>query len=312
MGRYFPFNYDMINLAAGEYSPSSVKSFNNKTFWFWSRALFERLTSVFIFDLPENWQGSKKDFFLWCLFRFGYVAISKNSEFGFFFQPCTLNKMDFYYQPKFAQISNPLYHAELEIGKECELLKLSPDFFGAFDVVEYYAEKLATLDNAINMSLINGKFAFMIGAKNKQAGNALKKMLDLVNDGEPAAILDMSIPNDPKDKESPFQQLQFGKPKENYLTTEQLNDFRTIMNNFDSEIGIPADVPFKKERLVASEADSRKVDARARSIVWYETLLSSLDACRALYPEAKDIRVKMRYDIEEGDPDAEVRDDGTR
>ena len=297
--RYYPLNFHQLNVLAGTTSPSSVKSFNNKTFWFWSRALFQRMASVLKIELPAEWDGGIRDFFIWCLFTAGYVAISENDKYGFFFQPCTLSGYDFYYQPRRAIISNPLYQADLEIGSECELLKLTPDYFGAWDIVEYYAEKLSTLDNAINMSLINNKFAFLWGARNKSAGQALKKMLDLVNKGEPAVIWDMKLLNDPTDKEPPFQELRRDNLKESYITTEQLADFQTIINNFDAEVGIPTLPYHKKERLVTDEAESRKLDAVARSVVWYDTLSSSLEKVRALYTAADAIKVKLRYDVED-------------
>ena len=98
---YIPFNYDRINMAAGTYNPSPVKAYNNQSFAFWCRNLFQRMTSVFEWTLPDEWQGPRKDFFLWCIYQFGFVAISRNDEFGTFFQPCTLAGMayDFYYQP---------------------------------------------------------------------------------------------------------------------------------------------------------------------------------------------------------------------
>ena len=167
--RYIPFNYDRINMAAGTYNPSPVKAYNNISFAFWARNLFQRMTSVFEWKLPEEWQGPRKDFFLWCIYQFGFVAISENDEYGKFFQPCTLSGYDFYYQPTQALISNPKLNVRLDIGTECEILKLTPDYFGLFDIVEYYAAKLSTLDNAIDMSLINNKFAFMLFAKNKAA-----------------------------------------------------------------------------------------------------------------------------------------------
>ena len=293
--RYFPLNYQTINTAAGTCSPSAVKSYNNKTFWFWSRALFERMVSTLKIELPKEWDGGVRDFFLYCLFKIGYVCISKNDEFGFYFQPCSLSGYDFYYQPRKVLIANPLYNAELEIGSECELLKLSPDYYGQWDVVEYYAEKLSTLDNAINMSLINNKFAFLWGARNKSAGQALKKMLDLVNKGEPAVIWDMKLLNDPTDKEPPFQELRRDNLKESYLTTDQLRDFQTLLNGFDTEVGIPT-LPYeKKERMVTDEANMRSIDAVARSLVWYDTLQSSLEKVRILYPEADQIKVELRY-----------------
>lgn len=298
MGRYYPLYYNQLTVAAGTTSPAAVKAYNNKTFCFWSRALFQRMASVLEFDLPEAWQGGVRDFFVWALFYFGFVGISQNDEYGLFFQPCSLSGYDFYYQPTRAIISNPLYQAELKIGEDCEILKLTPDYFGAWDVVEYYAEKLSTLDNAINMSLINNKFAFLWGARNKSAGQALKKMLDLVNKGEPAVVWDMKLLNDPTDKEPPFQELRRDNLKDSYLTTDQLADFQTIINNFDAEIGIPT-VPYhKKERLVTEEATSREIDAKARSIVWFDSLTSSLSKVKELYPEAASIRIKLRYDTE--------------
>lgn len=301
---YYPLNYEQINVAAGTYNPSPVKSFNNKTFAFWERSLFQRACSVLQFELPTEWQGPVKDFFYYCLFKFGYVAVFDNKEFGFSFQPCTLSGYNFYYQPTDAQISNPLYNERLKIGEECEIIKLTPDYFGIWDVISYYAEKLSTLDNAINMSLINNKFAFLIGARNKTAGEALKKMLDKVNRGEPAVIYDMKLLNDPQDKAEPWQFLERKSLKESYLTTDQLMDFQTILNNFDTEIGIPV-LPYqKKERMVTSEAESKIIDATSRSVVWFDTISSCLENVNSKY--GKQIKCRLRYDL----ADAPVKEGG--
>lgn len=296
---YTPLNYHQINIGAGSYNPSSVKSFNNKTFAYWERALFQRAQSVLDFEVPSEWDGKVKDFFLYCLFKYGYVIISKNDEFGQFFQPGTLSGFDFYYQPTTAIIANPLYSAELKISEECQVLKLTPDYSGIWDVIWYFAEKLSILDNAINMSLINNKFAFFLGARNKTASNALKKMLDLVNKGEPAVVYDMKLLNDPTDKEMPFQQWQRDNLKNSYLTTDQLMDFQTIINNFDAEVGIPS-IPYqKKERMVTDEATMRGYDAKARSLTWFNTLTSSIDDVKKLYPDIN-LSVKLHYDETEG------------
>lgn len=304
---YTPLNYQQVNIAAGSYTPSSVKSYNNKTFAFWERALFQRAQSVLDFTVPSEWDGKVKDFFLYCLFKYGYLAISENEQFGQFFQPCTLSGFDFYYQPTKAIITNPLYKAELSIGDEVELLKLTPDYMGAWDIIFYYAEKLSILDNAINMSLINNKFAFFLGARNKGAGQALKQMLDLVNQGEPAVVYDMKLLNDPTDKEMPFQQWQRDNLKNSYLTTDQLMDFQTLLNNFDAEIGIPT-IPYqKKERMVTDEANARAYDAKARSITWFNTLTSSIEEIKQLYPDIN-LSVKLHYDETEGtDQDIDVK-----
>lgn len=286
MSNYIPINYHNINVGAGTYNPSPLKAYNNRTFGYWVRALFQRAVSVIEFDLPDTWQGNIKDFFHYCLFKYGYVAIFDHDELGLVFQPCTLSGFNFFYQPVDALISNPKYNATLKIGEECELLKLTPDYIGIWDVIEYYAERFSCLDNAINMSLINCKTPYILGAKNKTASSALKKIIDLVNRGEPAVIFDEKLMNDPNTKDTPFQLLELLRdPKSAYLTTDQLADFRTILDNFDAEIGIPC-LPYqKKERLVSDEATMRTYDGSARSLTWYNTLTSSIDEVKKLYPQ---------------------------
>jgi len=304
MSHYIPFNYEELNLIEGTIFPSSVKNINNKSFWFWERALFQRACSAILpEEFPEEWEGTVKDFFYYCIFAQGWTCIFNNPVFGDTFQPGTLSERDWYYQPRFVLVQNPLITEKmgglagglkLEIGKDCQILKLTPDFRGIWDIISYYAEKLSLLDNAINMSLINSKFSWILGARNKTAGNAIKKIMDRVNAGEPFVVFDMKLTNDPTDKDSPFQFLDFGNLKERYITSLQLQDMRDILNAFDCEIGIPT-VPYqKKERMVTAEAESKEQDATSRASVWVDCLNSSAKKVMKLYPNIK-LKFKLRY-----------------
>lgn len=292
---YYPLNYDSINNAAGLYAPSAIKAYNNVSFAYWERSLFQRACSTLKFTVP--WSGKVFDFFMYCLFRFGYIAISENDIYGKWFQPCNLSGYDFYYQPTRAIISNPDYQADLKIGQDCEILKLTPDYMGIWDIISFFAAELSELDNAINMSLVNNKFGFILGARNKTAASAIKKALDKINAGEPAVIYDMSLLNDETDDAEPWQVWERGNLKDTYFTPEQLQDRMTILNQFDAEIGIPT-IPYnKKERMVQSEAESRQYDAVSRVTVWINTLEESIKDINALYPDMN-ISVKLRYDLD--------------
>lgn len=293
---YAPLNYDKINMAAGRFSPSSIKNHNNLSFWFWSRSLFQRAASVIEFDVPSEWEGKVKDFFVYCLFKFGYVAVFYDDQYGLSFQPCTLKGYDFYYQPSACIVANPLLNKEFELGSTAQLVKLTPDYYGIWDIIDYYAEKLSLLDVSINSSIVNSKFAYLLGAKTKGAAQALKKMLDLINKGEPAVVYDSRIFDDASSKgdQSPFQTWFRENMKQNYITPDLLQDFQTILNDFDREIGIPT-IPYeKKERLVQSEAESTQIDAKARSIVWIDTLDSSIKEVKQLFPEIT-LSARLRY-----------------
>lgn len=290
MSFYTPLNYETLNNLAGHYAPSMVKAYNNATYAYWERSLFQRCISRLETKLPDNWEGSRRDFLLFCLFKLGFVFVSQNEELGYWFQPGSLYGLDFYYQPTEFVLANPRA-AELnlknryELHTEGEILKFMPDYRGIFDIISYYAEKLSCLDNAINMSIINNKFAFVLAAKNKATAEALKKILDKINKGEPAVFVDKMLMNDPTDGSEPWQFLQLQKLKENYITDQQLIDFQTILNSFDAEIGINT-VPYQKaERFVSAEASSRMVDSQARIQTAVECLKSSIKDIKKLYPE---------------------------
>ena len=302
---YFPLNYASINWLEGQYSPSAVKSYNNVVFNFWERNLFQRLISVINFKLPEEWAGGITDFFYYCLLRNGFVCVSENERFGKFFQPCAVYGFNFYYQPTTALIANPRYSAKLKIGEECELLKLTPDFFGCWDIITYYAEKLSLLDNAINMNIVNSKMAYVITGKNKAAVHSLEQMIDKINQGYPTVAIDQRLTKDRTDDELPIDVYTIQKVKENYVVGDQLRDFQTILNNFMEEIGVPT-LPYeKKERMTVYESQSRVDSSMCKLQVWKKSLDASLDAIHKLYP---DIDISYEFNFG-GDADGKGKTD---
>ena len=178
---YYPLNYNQINFIAGTYSPSTIKPCDNDSYLYWERSLFQRAMSVIsIENLPYEWQGNVKDFLYFCLFKWGHVAMFKSNKFGLSFQPCTLKGFDFYYQPTEAQICNPKLDVTLKIHRDCEILKICPDFFGIWDIISRYATRLSELDPAIDMSVLNSKFALIFGASTKAGAKFLEKMVDKI------------------------------------------------------------------------------------------------------------------------------------
>ena len=307
---YIPMNYEHINNINSMYIPSNVKYLNTQVFNFWERSLFQRAISVIDIKVPEEWSGSVKDFLYYCLFRFGTVAVFKNAEMGLVFNPGTMKGYNFYYQPTSYLIANPALNRslELEIGKDCAIIKIAPDYLGIWDIIKYYAEKLSMLDSAINMSITNSKLAWILGARNKSIAQTIKKIFDKVSRGDPLVIYDAKMQDDPQTKKEPWQFLERTNIKNSYITTDQLQDFQTLLNNFDTEIGIPT-IPYqKKERMVTSEADSRIIDSTSRSIVWKNTL----DECFKLVNEMFDLDLSCElrfYDPEDNEYEEVQKDE---
>ena len=136
-----------------------------------------------------------------------------------------------------------------------------------------------------------------MGAKNKAAAEALKKIFDKIASGEPAVVFDNNLlPLDPQSKEEPWSFLDRPNLKQSYLTTDQLMDRQTLLSAFDAEIGIKS-LPYnKKERLVTAEAESREQDSTARLMVWKNTLDSSLKLVNNMF----NINITAELNYKEG------------
>lgn len=301
---YIPLNYEQLNIQAGTYFPSQVKPYNNAAFRYWQRSLFQRACSTLIINTPKEWD-EHKNLLYWSLFAYGFCGCFDINEFGKCFNPVTVSGYNFYYEPTKILLANPALPAtaqnEFEIGKDAELLKLTPDFAGIWDIITFYSEKLASMDCAINTAIINTKFAYFIGAKNKAAAEVLKKAFDRISRGEAAVFFDSKLANDPNSKDEPWQALFRDNLKNSYIITDLLRDVQTILNDFDCEVGIPT-IPYeKKERMVTSEAESRQIDSTARSVIWYEELKRTMEICNEFlgFEGENKLSVKLRYNIEE-------------
>lgn len=314
MNHYVPLNYEEINVAAGAYFPSQIKPENNETFILWERALFQRACSTMEIKVPEE-LDTHKPLLYYCLFRFGFCGAGTSDKTGIWFNPGTIGgQLNFYYEPtefflinqraKELGLKTTQYNVQdvtmkgkkgYNIGKDVVILRMTPDYNGVWDIIAYYAEKLAVLDVAINTNIINSKFAYIVGAKNKAAAEVLKKLFDKVSKGEPAVFFDKRLANDGTDKEEPWQALFRDNIKNSYIVTDLLRDFQTVINAFDTEIGIPT-LPYeKKERMVTDEAQSKMADAFSRSVIWFETLKDSFDNANKFFGIANGFNVKLRY-----------------
>ena len=307
-----PFMYEDIDLVQGMYQPSMVKKYNTAAYKFWERALYQRLCSVINIKVyPENWQGDAKNFLQAILYRRGFLAVMDVPEYGKIFQPCEPGAYrNVYYQPTSVLVTNPYASTitgEYFIGDDCEVLHLTPDWAGVWDIIAYHAAKLATMDNAVDMAIINSKFAYMLAARDKAGREALKKGMDLINAGNPFVIFDSNLMKNKTDKEDSVIFLD-RKVKDSYITTDLLNDFQKILDHFDRQVGIPT-IPFeKKERLVTAETD--RTDDQAKT--WLACLESSNEKITAFFGE-KVFDFELAFDEEtEGGVDNASNTDADR
>lgn len=266
----------MIEILENIKVPNTYWQKTSKEYRYWFRSLLQKMDSALIFEgLPEDWS---QDFFLLCLWALGYVAVFDTARWGVAFQPCTLSGFDFYYQPTKALVTNPLYQKQLEIHKDCEILKLTPDFRGVWDIVDHYATQLAEATKGINIGLINSKMPLVLTASNAAQAETLKKVYDKVQAGESLVVY--------KDLTDQFSEVIPRKDpfevwnqdyKQTYIVTNLLTDLQTILDSFYMEIGLPVSTVDKKAHMLNAEADFNEAQSQARIACWVETLNESLE-----------------------------------
>ena len=269
-----PYYYNYINAETSQVTPSTVHVKDSGLCRYFTKYLLQKAMSVFEWDLPETWN---KDYFLYVLYCWGYVAVVNTDKFGVIPQGCGLKGYDVFYAPTHAVIANPLLSGILEprIGAQCELLKLQPDFSGILDLVGHYAEQMALASQSVSVNLLNSKLSYVFTAKTKALAESLKKMYDQIASGEPAVVIDSRLKNaaDGEETWKAFEQNVGG----NYIVTNLLADLRKIEAMFDTEIGIPNANTDKRERLIQDEVNANNIETFSKCAMWLENLQ---DACK--------------------------------
>lgn len=296
---YAPFSEVDISVSKMYGTPSMLHA-DSAIYDFWCRDLFQRCASVFNWTVPEAWEGMAKNFFEFLLFSTGYVAIIKDDDLGYIFQPCALGPgRNVLYQPTNIIVMNP-YSKELsrtyDLGKDAALLQLTKDFRGIFDIVSYYAVKLANLYVSSNMSIINLKQPHIYAARNRAGANALKKMEDKINRGETLVIIDQVLRFDTSAGTDAIFDLSPKDLKAQYITHDLLEDEDKLIKQFMESIGVPT-IPEKKERMLVSEVETQTTASVPKAAVWLDTLNSSLEIIKKTFPDI-DLSVELRYNTD--------------
>lgn len=290
-----PYYYAYENVIDSSFVPSEVHTRDNITSRYFNNYLFQRAISVFDFQIPEYWN---KEYFLYVLFWNGYLGVIKGQQYGDWIpQMVSLYGHDIYYQPTNLIVTNP-YAPELsntdydkyKIGRNCEIIKIQPNFHSIADIIGLYADMLALSLEGISMNLINSKLAYIFGTDKKSVAESFKKMFDMIQSGTPAVVVSKELFN----KETgDLNVTMFQQNPDVYNMSDRLADFRKVLNMFDTEIGIPSVNYEKKERMLVDEINANNVETESLSDIWLETLQDSIEKVNAL--TGLQLQVSKRY-----------------
>ena len=285
-----PFEYDLINLYNSNRSPNSVHCSDTMLSNYFRRYLLQKVISVYKWNIPETWS---KTYFYYVLYGLGFIAILNTDKYGVIPQQGTLKGYDIFYQPTNVVITNPLLNGILEprIGSQCEIIKMQPDYGSCLDIICHYADLLALTTQTLGVDLVNSKLAYVFTAQNKANAESFKKIFDKIASGEPAVVYDKDLLNsEGKPNWSTFTQ----NLSQNYIGDALLDDYKKILDMFDTEIGIPNANTQKKERLITDEVNQNNIGTQSKAELWLETMRDGVEKVNKLF--GLDLSVELRFE----------------
>ena len=296
MARQINYMYKDIYNSSIVALPSTVHVKGSGLANYFKDYLMKKLMSQFMFTLPKYWD---LDYFRYILFYNGYIAVLDTGadNYGVIPQGCALSGYNVFYRPTQAIVSNPLIPKTMEpyINIDCTLIKLTPNYKGVWDIIDYYGDLLALCAESVGINLINTHLAYVFTAANKSAAESFKKLYDQVASGEPAVVQDRNLLNDDG---SPAWQAFEQDLRNKFIAPEILDAMNTIEDQFDSLVGIPNANTDKRERLITDEVNANNADTMLLRDLIYDSISHGLAETRKMFGYTKrQLDVKLRYDV---------------
>lgn len=292
-----PLYYDYQNVYDSQFRPYGMHARNTGLSLFFDRYLFQKLFSVYDFTIPENWDP---DYFRYTLFVMGYTIIFNTDRFGVINNHGCLYGRNVYYRPTRAIVTNPALKGSsvnLDIGTNCQIIKLAPDYRGAYDVVSTFSDIMALILESMGTNLFNAKLAYVFAADNKAVAETFKTMFSDIASGQPAVVIDKQLFN----AEGEPNWVQFNQNLKNTFLGNDLATFMaSVESMFLSFIGID-NVNFeKRERLTNDEVNANNQNTKAVAQVWLDSMQKSMDKVNDMFDLNLSVKLNRDYQIREG------------
>lgn len=284
-----PVDYTYINAVNGQKNPSTIHTQNIALTKFFERYLIDDFLGQWKVELPETWSYN---YTMYTLVYFGFLAVINTDKFGVIPQHCNLYGFDVMYQPTTAQIINPLIPNAINarIHRDTELIKLFPDFGGIYDLIQFYAEKMALLSEGIDINIINSKLSYIIGVDNKSSAETFKKTIDKVTSGDACVVTGKELFNEDG---TPMWTTFAQNLTQNYIASQQIEDLKKLKLMFDTDVGIPNANTEKKERLTDDEVNSNNIETQTKIELIADSLKESTERVNKMF--GTNISFKLKF-----------------
>lgn len=279
-----PYGYDTINAKVSPITPSVMHISANGLSYYFRKYLFLEAVSMTKWTLPEHWPANRLEYLV---FGDGGVSVFNTDMYGLVYDRMGLAGRNVFYNPTHCVIANPFIRGNqyLQIGRQCEVIALQPDYRGMVDIVAYYGDLMSLAAATIQSNLINSRLAYVFACASKSGAESFKKMFDSIMQGDPAVFVDESLLRNTVTRgTSSATWATFNADlKNNFITNELLAALKTIKAMYDTEVGIPNANTTKKERMLTDEVNSNNVETASKASLWLENLQHGCERVHKLF-----------------------------
>lgn len=307
MSEIVPAYYPQEMMTNQVVTPNTVVTARTGLVEYYKRYLLQKAFSVFRFALPDTWDRS---YFLYVLYCMGFIGVFRSYEYGVIAQRCGLFGYNIWERPTKCIFASPFYSTkELTIGRECILIRLTPDYCGIMDLVTQYAELMALTMSGVSVNLLNSRLAYVFYAGTKAEAESYKSLFDRVASGEPAVVAsDKLRPPAGSDRKAwePFAQ----NLRNTFIAPEMLESLKAIENRFATDIGLPNANTDKRERMIVDEVNANNAETGTRCALWLEQLKEDFNRVNTMFGTA--LAVDWRVNPMQGGGASESDTDNNR
>lgn len=271
-------DYNLMMKRAFGVKPTQVDAQNALRTIQYKERLLNIIKGRFEITCPMEWD---KDYMLDALLTEGKFCIT-DTVVGIMPLQCGVAGQNQFLRPTTAIISNvALGSFERIIGSTCEMvyLKDSREMKPINELVNLYAQKLASCDASIDMNLLNSKVAMLFKVKDKKQSETVKEMYTKIQQGEPLVVVD----DTDMMGDGGFNPY-FLNVKNNWIAGDVQDAKRTIMNEFLTAVGINNANTDKRERLNGDEVNANNEELEYNIAYWKKNLKRCTDRVNALFP----------------------------
>ena len=264
-----PFDYREINTETSAFTPSVMHTGANAISYYCRKYLFLEALAVFKWTVPEHWPENRLQYLV---VGAGLVSVFDTDRYGLVYDYAAPYGVNVFHQPTHMTIANPCLPTSmrLQIGVDCEVITMRPDWTGIADICAFYGDLMALCLQTMQANLINSRLSYVFMSANKAGAEAFKKMFDRILQGDPAVFVDKDLATS-LDKTKPTSWVTFSNDlKQNFIVPELIASWRRIKAAFDTEVGIPNTNTDKKERMTSDEINSNSVETVAKAGLWLD------------------------------------------